>query len=245
MIAAGLGSFLRAVQDLCFPPRCLACGQRLASSRPPLFCASCAGGLRSIASPICTSCGRPFPDAAGGDHLCGPCLRGSWHFTRARALFLYTTPIAKAIHGLKYGHTTAALATFRFFFQARQAELALAIPDRIVPVPLHPHRLRQRGFNQALLLARTLFPGHPDIRPDLLERHRATPPQTRLSGEVRRRNLKGAFRVVNPGEVAGKSVLLLDDVFTTGATVDECARALRHAGAGEVQVLTMARVEES
>lgn len=244
MTAAGLRPFFRAMQDLCFPAVCLACGRRLASSRPPLFCPACQDGLRPAASPLCPCCGRPFPNAAGTDHLCGACLQTSWHFSRARTLFLYTPQIAQAIHGLKYRRATASLATFRFFFESRQAELALAASDRIVPVPLHPGRLRQRGFNQALLLARSFFPGSRSIRSGLLVRHRATPPQTGLSGEARRRNLKGAFQVPAPEEIVGRNVLLVDDVFTTGATVDECARALRRAGAAEVQVLTLARVED-
>jgi ComF family protein len=244
MIATGLGSFFRAAQDLILPALCLACGERLASSRPPLFCPACREDLRPAASPLCSCCGRPFPHAAGTDHLCATCLKSSWHFTRARALFLYTPPVARAIHRLKYDRSTAGLATFRLFFEARRAELAPAAFDRIVPVPLHPGRLRQRGFNQALLLARSFFPGDRAVRADLLERSRATPPQTGLSGEVRRRNLKGAFRAAAPQEVDGRTVLLVDDVFTTGATADECARTLRRAGAAEVQVLTLARVED-
>lgn len=246
MIAGGLGlgPLFRAAQDLCFPPVCLACGRRLSSSRPPLFCPVCREGLRPAASPLCSHCGRPFPDAAGADHLCGTCLHAPWHFSRARALFLYTHPLAQAIHRLKYGRTTAGLATFRLFFEARQAELVPSTPDWIVPVPLHPDRLRQRGFNQALLLARCFFPANRAVRAGLLERHRPTPPQTGLSGKVRRRNLQGAFRVPAPAEVAGKSVLLVDDVFTTGTTANECARVLRRAGAAAVQALTLARVED-
>ena len=241
----GVRPFLQAFQDLCFPAACLACGTRLTSARPPLFCPGCLAAIRFLAGPLCTCCGRPFPAAAIPDHLCGACLQGRWHFSRARALFLYNEVSGRAIHALKYGRSTAVLPTFRLWFRDLRERLALSAPELILPVPLHPHRLRQRGFNQALLLARALFADQRRrIQPLILQRQRPTPPQTGLSGAVRRRNLKGAFRVAAPEDVAGRRVLLVDDVFTTGATANECARVLARAGAARIEVLTLARAED-
>lgn len=114
----------------------------------------------------------------------------------------------------------------------------------IVPVPLHPSRLQERGFNQALLLAWAFFPKDQRVISNLLIRSRSTAPQTGFSGAARRTNLKNAFTVVKPYRLTGKKVLLVDDVFTTGTTVNECARVLKKAGAAEVMVLTLARVTE-
>jgi len=116
-------------------------------------------------------------------------------------------------------------------------------PDLIIPVPLHKKRLRQRGFNQALELARLFFPGEKRrIQPTILLRSRWTTPQTGLDGKHRRRNLAGAFQVRDARRVQGQRILLIDDVLTTGSTVNECARVLRQNGAGNVEVLTLARV---
>lgn len=123
--------------------------------------------------------------------------------------------------------------------------MGLETPDHIVPVPLHPKKLRQRGFNQALLLARSFFPGErKKIRSDILVKIRETESQTGLSGTERRKNLRNAFQVKNSGAVSGKKLLLVDDVYTTGTTVRECARMLMKAGAVNVDVLTLARVKE-
>jgi ComF family protein len=242
--ALGLLPLLKGIKDLCFPAACLACGTRLPNSSLPLFCVSCRQELTFPESPLCSCCGLPFPSAGGEDHLCSICLKGR-HFSRARALFLYAPGIAHAIHGWKYGRNMAALASFGFFFTARQSSLALKPFDLIIPVPLHPARLRQRGFNQAQLLARALFPERRKaLFCFLLERQRATPAQTGLTGELRRRNVKGAFMVNAPEKVAGRAILLVDDVLTTGATVEECAKILVRAGARDVQVLTLARVAD-
>ncbi len=234
---------LRACQDLCFPPACLACGVRLPDSAGPLFCAACATDVRLVHEPLCRCCGRAFPWGAGGSHTCGPCLKKPWHFTEARAVLHYSDPVAQAVQAFKYRGSTTGLATFRLLKERLSHLDGLADLDLIVPVPLHVHKLRQRGFNQALVLARALFPGHRQrIAPSLLARTRQTISQTGLSGHERRRNLKNAFRVVFPAQVEGKRLLLVDDIFTTGSTANECASTLRRAGAQEVRVLTLARV---
>lgn len=239
----GFTDFWQAIKDLCFPPLCLACG-KASGSGAFLFCESCAGEIKTISSPVCRQCGRPFPDSYPGSHLCGICLSYGWHFTRARALALYRDPLAKAIQSFKYAGNTAGVASFAVLKEEFPLLNDLFDPDLILPVPLHFRRLRERGFNQALMLAQNFFPNRRhDISAYILERYRSTPPQAGLNGLERRKNIKNAFRVRTPEKITGCRILLVDDVYTTGATVDECARILMKAGAREVQVLTLARVE--
>lgn len=233
----------RAGLDLLFPPACLGCGCAVASSQPPLFCPACREQLTLLAPPFCSCCGRPLPDAAGRGHTCGRCLAKAPAFARARALLLYDGPVIEAIHRLKYQGEAAGLATFAHFHQI--APPALAAPELIIPVPLHPKRLRERGFNQAQKLAQAFFPAATTkLQSDLLLRLRHTAPQTGMSGTERRRNLKNGFAVASAAPLRGKTILLIDDVYTTGSTVNECAKVLRRAGAARVEVLTLARVRE-
>lgn len=241
----GFGKLIMALADICFPPRCLICDLRLAPGTEILFCQACVGQIRLIGEPFCPCCGMPFRYAAGGNHLCAECLAGKWHFTYARAVMEYSYPATEAILAFKFQGKTSGLATFRRLSVTTGVLAGFAEPDLILPVPLHVKRLQERGFNQSILLARKFYPEDTvKIKPNLLERHKPTPPQTRLNGKARRQNVRGAFRVKNKEQVKGKRVLLVDDVFTTGATVDECARILARAGAKEVQVLTLARVVE-
>jgi len=238
-----LRAFLKSLAALCFPPRCLCCDTALAAPAALLFCPDCLDKIDFIKEPFCPCCGRAFPDAAGDNHLCGNCLTKPPHFTSARAVAHYHPPLADAIHAFKYNGHTFGLASFAQLVQRLNPPLAAT--DIIIPVPLHPKRLRQRGFNQALLMAHAFFPhAQPKIKNDLLVRNQWTEPQTALSGISRRRNLKGCFTVTDPAQIAGKSVLLIDDVFTTGSTANECAHTLKKAGAITIYVLTLARVKE-
>lgn len=243
----GFTAFWQEMKEIFFPADCLACGRRLDSNRrlqeDILFCLVCAADIWLLEGPLCRLCGKPFP-GTGGDHLCSICLQQPWHFSKARAVAVYQGPLISVIQNFKYRGQQAGLSSF-VRLKERLAHLAsMAEPDLIAPVPLHKRNLRQRGFNQALLLARAFFPDQRHkITTGLLERSRWTHSQAGLSGQLRRRNIKGAFRVQDPEKVAGRTVLLVDDVFTTGATVNECARVLRGAGAIDVQVLTFCRVE--
>lgn len=240
---SGIKDFWQALKTICFPPACLACGSGLPYyGQELLFCASCLAEVKAIEEPFCSLCGVPFPAAAGGSHLCSTCLNYAWHFNRARALVHFSEPIARAVHALKYSGKTSGLSTFAALKKRFLRPDDIRQPDLIIPVPLHARRLRQRGFNQAQLLAGVFLPGEKArIRTSFLERCKWTEAQTGLSGAARRKNIKGAFMVKEPELVRGKKILLVDDVFTTGATVDECAKVLRRAGALEVQVLTLAR----
>lgn len=234
-----LGIF-ESIKDLLFPPRCLTCNLQLDRYRLPLLCESCRCGFAPIVSPLCSCCGLPFP--SGRDHLCGDCLPGKQPFALARASFYYQQPLVSLILQWKFSHRMTGLATMATLATQSAVLSNYTTPDLVLPVPLHKSRLRQRGFNQALLLARSCFPLWQNrIVADGLLRIRATVPQASLNGVGRRKNLRGAFSLKHPGMVRGKTVLLVDDVLTTGSTVSECSRALRAGGAERVEVFTLAR----
>jgi ComF family protein len=184
-----------------------------------------------------------FKSREGGDHLCGRCLDRPDAFRRARATGIYEKNLRSAIHALKFkGKVNLAVPlgallydTFRHYWNAGDI-------DVVAPVPLHRNRFRRRGFNQAYLLVRRWrLPGETIVVRDLLLRTRATAPQTGLDRRQRRINIKNAFSVNRPDQSVGKRVLLVDDVLTTGATVNACAKALIRDGARRVDVLTLAR----
>jgi ComF family protein len=233
-------SLVAALADLLFPPCCLGCERRLDSSRPPLFCADCAAHLAFIRSPLCYCCGNPF--VTGADHLCGDCLAGHQAFDLARSLFHYQPPIAHLIRALKFRGNLAGLVSFRALINQENFSATFTEPDLVLPVPLHNSRLRERSFNQALLIAKNCLPQwQGKIAASLLLRHRPTSPQTSLTGKERRLNLRQAFTLSNPTKITGAKVLLVDDVYTTGSTVNECSRILRKAGAMRIEVFTLAR----
>jgi ComF family protein len=242
----GFAEFWQAAKDICFPPACLVCNTGLAGvkgRRDIFLCPACLAQVTLLHEPLCRWCGKIFPDAAGTNHLCSVCLKQGWHFTCARSVILYQGVMADAIRSFKYGDNRATLSVFAALKTSLSHLHAMLEPDLILPVPLHRERLQQRGVNQALILARTFFPDLKSrIETTALVRTRRTAPQTGLSGVARRKNIQGAFKAVNE-QVAGRKILLIDDVFTTGTTVNECARVLCKAGAREVQVLTLARAE--
>lgn len=233
-------AFLASCQELVFPSSCLACRRRLSWRRQPLFCKDCREQITPVAQPRCECCGAPF--AAGANHLCGPCLKQHFAFDLARSALIYQPPITHLISALKYQGRLTGLSSLAALARASEGFRDLSVPDLILPVPLHQNRLRERGFNQALLLARACFPEHRAlINTGVLQRHRQTPPQTTLSGTFRRRNLIGSFSLIQPHMVNNRKILLVDDVFTTGSTVHECARIIREGGAVGVEVFTLAR----
>lgn len=227
--------------DLFFPPKCASCAQPLRDSDPP-FCASCQKGTHAVSSPLCPACGDPLGVGSQRDSLCGDCLTASRPFRLSRSLFLYEGPVREAIHRLKYqkGENVApALAIAMKEFLSQEGMGAF---DVMVPIPLHPNRLRERRFNPAQLLARGIS-RHLNIPcdPHSLQRIRETPPQVGLPRRERLQNVKGAFKAASKGCFRGRRVLLIDDVWTTGATSEACARALRQGGAKSVDVLTFSR----
>jgi ComF family protein len=224
-----------------FLPRlCLFCGAAVGAEAQVAVCPDCNGQIEWVASPICSCCGLVFQARDGADRLCGECAQEPPPFARARAAALYEGPVATAIKRFKFGRQLPYLPVLQSWLQQPQCLELAAAADLLAPVPLHPRRLQARGFNQALLLAQA-FPEIPLAREAVI-RVRFTRPQVGLNPGERRDNVKGAFAVPEPALVKGKTILLVDDLYTTGATVKECARVLRRAGARRVEVLTVARV---
>lgn len=250
MIAATLRAARRAARlalDAVLPPQCLACARLV--DAPGTLCGTCWSRIAWLAPPLCACCGRPFefdPGMGAGDErlLCGPCLRAPPDFARARAVFRYDEASRGLVLAFKHADRTHGAPAFGRWLARAGAEL-LAEADLVAPVPLHWTRLAWRRFNQSALLAQAAAAasGRPCV-PDLLIRRRRTPTQGELGRSARARNVRRAFAVHrrHGGKVAGRRIVLVDDVFTTGATVEECARTLLAAGAAAVDVLTLARV---
>jgi ComF family protein len=235
-----LKSAIKALLDFVVPNFCLFCQAPLTPGAESLACPQCLAEIDMIPQPYCSCCGAPFRGAVGLEHLCQDCLTDPPPFSRARAVAFYDGRILEAIHRLKYQRQLIYAKFLGQLLTGSSAAHLVAAADLVAPVPLHPRRLRRRGFNQALLLAHA-FP-EASLGREILVRRRPTLPQVKLSPQERLANVKGAFLVPDPEALAGKTVLLVDDVYTTGATVKECARALRRAGVGKVEVLTVARV---
>jgi ComF family protein len=233
---------VKGLIDLIFPPLCAFCGTPLTEDDGAEICPGCLRNIRFISPPICPTCGLPFPMEMGEDHLCGQCLGRQWHFGSARALGLYEGAIREAIHDLKYKGKSFLAKPLVGLLDRGYPFIDYGSYDLLVPVPLHPKRLRERGFNQALILGKAI--GRREgvyCEGFLLKKIRWSPPQINLSPKERQKNVKGSFAVVDPGRIRGKRVLLIDDVMTTGSTVNECAGELLKAGAEEVDVFTLAR----
>ncbi len=240
---------LNSLIDLIYPPRCSICQAFLrdkiapGSNRDLPFCESCFKGFTEIKSPICPLCGRHFSDGIEQDRVCEDCLRKRPSYDIARAPYLYGGALMTAIHELKYAqriHLADSLGSLlASFAQTWIGELKGCL---VMPVPLHPRRLRARGFNQSLLLARSVA-SKTGAELDFLSlrRTRFTKPQTELSSEERKKNVRKAFEVVKPAAAKGRTILLVDDVATTGSTLNECAKALKRAGAEGVLCLVLAR----
>jgi ComF family protein len=229
--------FAAALVDLVFPPCCAGCGAELATG---VLCERCAPLVERIASPRCPRCGVPF-EGAGADHLCARCILDAPRFASAAAAFEYAGPLADGLRALKYGPRAERIEPLSRLW--REACPALPPVELAVPVPLHRAKLRARGFNQTVQVALPLLRDR-GLRLDcrVLVRLRAGDSQASLTLAERRRAPRGAFAATRrAARLAGRRVLLLDDVMTTGATADECARVLLAAGAAEVHVAVLAR----
>jgi ComF family protein len=238
-IAPALNRLASSVIDILLPPRCLSCGA--AVTQAATLCADCWRGLTFLGAPCCACCGLPFEFDLGESVLCGDCARRQPAFDRARAALRYDDASRKLILGFKHGDRLHPAAAFGHWLKRAGAEL-IRDADLAVPVPLHWTRLFARRYNQAAVLAQALrAAGGPPVAPDALIRTRRTPPQGKGNREARRRNVAAAFAVKPDRDMRGKRILLIDDVFTTGATASECARVLKRRGAALVDVLTLAR----
>ena len=253
-------SFLKqaggALATLLFPHKCLVCstyldsGQTGSDSFGRWVCTACLSkGLPRFGAPFCTCCGKAFP--IGEAHLCESCVAAPPPIHMTRAVFIYQDLVRTLLPLFKYNGKTGLAALFSpMMFEALETWFGDPLPDLILPIPLHPKKLRQRGFNQSWLLVREFKKLHRqnygvppswslDIRS--LDRVRHTHPQTGYDVKVRQQNLKGAFQVKGRSAIKGKHILLVDDVFTTGTTCNEAARELLASGAEQVDALILAR----
>jgi ComF family protein len=261
----------RTVKDALFPGVCFACGRLypIAPDRPGAngyasdgewhferlltghLCAVCRSQYTAIEAPMCSQCGLPFESPHGRDHLCNDCLSRPPAYAEARGAGIYKGSLRHTIHQLKYtGREKLARPLGRLLWETLCRYWAPDQFDRVVPVPLHAVRLRKRGFNQAhallgewprLAMRDGLKLPEGWIAPHLLVRSRPTDPQTGLKRDRRLKNLHGAFRPGCKPDLQNRTILLVDDVMTTGTTADICARTLLNAGAANVKVLTLAR----
>ncbi|MFI4947792.1 MAG: ComF family protein [Alphaproteobacteria bacterium] len=229
----------RTLVDGVLPPRCLACG--VVVGEPDALCGRCWASMTFFAPPWCAACGLPFPHPMGEGAVCADCARDRASWDRARSVMRYDKHSRHLVLGLKHGDRTHLAKALGGWMHRAGGEI-LERADFIVPVPLHWTRLFARRYNQASLLAHAIHAaGGPPVAPDWLVRRRRTPSQGRLGAAARLRNVRGAF-FLRPGRtVKGKRLVIVDDVLTTGATAEECARVLRRGGAGFVGVLTLAR----
>ncbi len=241
---------LRYVLNFLYPPRCAACGTRLSIEVGKRVCELCLTRIERLCEPLCARCGMPLDEnQPEGDRRCARCVQLPPRFRVARAAARYRVSaedqggtLASIIRRHKYGLDQSL---GRALAECLGPELPIRSQDYdlVIPVPLHRGRLRWRGFNQAALLAAEVA-RRLDCAVDVmtLARIRPTPPQTAQDLDTRRRNVRRAFVVRRPSAVSDRRVLLVDDVMTTGATANECARTLLEAGARVVNVFTLARV---
>jgi ComF family protein len=220
--------------------RCAACALPLDSPTRSVVCATCWGSIRPLTPPFCAVCGDPLAswrEAAGAGGQCPRCRTIRSAISMGRAIGEYDGPLREILHALKYGGRRS-IAPALSAMMRMQGKAVLTAADVVVPVPLHWRRRWRRGFNQAADLARGL--GVPVVH--ALERCRNTPSQTDLPADRRRANVQRAFRVRRGARLDGACVVLVDDVSTTGATLEACAAVVWKAGAREVRTLTAARV---
>jgi ComF family protein len=228
-----------AVLDLLLPPRCLGCGAEVSAAGT--LCAPCWRAITFLGAPCCACCGLPFEFAPGPEALCGACAQHRPPFARARAVMRYDEASRHLVLAFKHGDRLHLAPALGAWMRRAGAEL-LAEADLLMPVPLHWTRLFARRYNQSAVLAHAIHAaGGPPVAPDWLVRRRRTPSQGKRNAAGRERNVKGAFALRRDRDVRDRRLVLIDDVLATGATVGECARVLRRAGARQVDVLTLAR----
>ena len=230
------------ILDFLLPPLCLSCDAPTGASHA--LCPECWSSIHFITAPYCACCGAPFEAPVGDGMLCAACIASPPVFAAARAAMLYDDASRHLVVAFKHDriHSVRALAAW----MARAGQELLAGADLLVPVPLHRWRLFKRRYNQAALLAHELAAhAQKPMLVDALLRVKPTPTQGHMKRKERQANVKGAFGVPDRarGRIKDKTVLLIDDVLTTGATVNECSQALLDAGARAVNVLTLARVK--
>ncbi len=221
-----------------FPPACPLCGVTFPTSFAGIFCRDCLAGFNPLPKAHCPQCSLPYSGSTNSSHLCGRCITQPPDYTQVYAVGLYESTLRRAIHQFKFNQK---VGLDRFLGQLLEQNITTDLPlDVVVPVPLHHKRLRERSYNQALLLAREVARIRSlPVVDDMLHKESETASQHVLSARQRVSNLQDAFVV--RGDVVAKTVLLVDDVMTTGATVAACSKVLKKAGAKAVYVAVIGR----
>ena len=253
MLVSSVSGVAESLFATLFPSDCRFCGTPLVNiSRLPV-CQACLSDIRPLEGNVCSVCGERLLipcalGAEGGDVRCGLCRRLEPPFLKAAAYGSYDGGLRELIHLLKYEQVLPAAAILGRMLREAVSGLESCGIQRpvVVPVPLHARKLRQRGFNQSELIAQQFVKlisgsGQMTLHSRVLQRRRETESQIGLTRHQRRENIRGAFTVARSEEITGREILLVDDVFTTGTTVSECARVLLRAGAAKVFVATVAR----
>lgn len=225
--------------DFIFPPFCPICGNELKKNER-LICEDCYSQIKTIESYFCRKCGAPLKKDR---KTCDYCKGKMFYFSKVRALGIFSSPLSEMIHLLKYDRKTLIAERLGFLLGNLFISYSeLSDTDVIIPVPLHRTRMRERGYNQSLLLAKkvSLISGK-ELCDKVVARTKATKSQTAMAHEKRRENLKNAFSVVEPQKIKNRSVVVVDDVMTSGTTLDEIAKSLLESGADSVYGLILAR----
>ena len=244
-----VGSVLRGfrkILDFVFPQNCIACDGEIQEAKH-FLCAGCKADIGFIRQPHCFQCGVPADLSYAYPHeefVCGVCRKNPYQFDQARSLGFYETVLRTTIHHFKYRRQMGVLPEMdRLLEKYFEENPGFCQGFTVSPVPLHFNKMKERGFDQAFLIARQVARALKlPLEGGLLRRVKATEPQATMTRTERARNIKGAFEVNRPELIAGKNILLVDDVFTTGATVNEAAKVLKKNGAGKVYVFTLGRV---
>ncbi|MGB9765530.1 MAG: ComF family protein [Candidatus Saccharicenans sp.] len=226
-----------------FPSRCPLCGQLLEKPGDKIVCSQCLSQIEIHHGPVCEICGRFLYHQSGEKAICLKCYESPPVFSQHRSLGPYAGALKEIIILFKYrGYEVLSKTLSLTLYNNFQKGNLFSGIDFIVPIPLHRQKYKTRGFNQAELLTKNLsiLSGRPWLK-NILVKIKNTPAQVSLEAQEREKNLKGAFAIRKPEKIEGQTLLLVDDVFTTGSTINECARILRQNGAREVRALTIAQ----
>ena len=237
----GIKKALQRAVNIIFPAKCVVCN--VLTSEDLLICSECWKDIEFIVDPKCERCGFPFDFDAGSGALCAECHREPPFFDKAFSLFKYSKHSKSFIHKLKY-HDQLHIASFLAKLVSHKLQ-NLYEYRVVIPVPMHAKRIRERLYNQSAVLAGQIAKiSKLDFLPNALIKKRYDTPQSKLSGQERKRNVLNSFAVSDNDKkfIEDKRVILVDDVYTTGSTVNECSKALKRAGCKKILVITMARV---
>lgn len=240
-----LNRLINGLIQLVYPATCVACKNKLkeAINKDGFLCLSCRDKIKINTPPFCARCGRHLEAREFAKNICRNCIKQMLHFDRAFSPCVYEGVMKELIHEFKYknrDYIGSSLSNFMIDF-IKEYELPIDYIDFLIPVPLHKRRLREREFNQAEVLAKSISNRFKkETRTDILYRERETKRQIDLTPEERLLNVQNSFSVKNEADIKNKNILLVDDVFTTGATSSEASLALKSKGAAVVFVLTLA-----